>query len=155
MAIKLFSEWPFLGASLPFRGWAGDHRSRKATVTIWTPGRRYDRAAIMRKAWRDFRRVRAAGDCGLTFGDWLRGGVPLALHPQEPCEHKRQKEAGSADANVEDDPIDGGKAGHFPSFSASAARKRVIFSSSPCFLPSTNPSIASESAASLRSGSPT
>jgi hypothetical protein len=26
----------------------------------------------MRKAWGDFRRVRVLGDCGLTFGDWLR-----------------------------------------------------------------------------------
>jgi hypothetical protein len=38
----------------------------------------YDRAAIMRKAWRDFRHVRALGDVEMTFADWLRNAWRVA-----------------------------------------------------------------------------
>jgi len=32
----------------------------------------------MRKALRDFRRVRALGDCGLIFGGWLKNAWRVA-----------------------------------------------------------------------------
>ena len=47
-------------------------------MTPLTPSGAYDRAAIMRKAWRDFRRVRALGDRAKTFADWLRNAWRVA-----------------------------------------------------------------------------
>jgi hypothetical protein len=45
---------------------------------LLTPSGAYDRAAIMRNAWRDFRRVRALGDVEMTLGDWLRNAWRVA-----------------------------------------------------------------------------
>ena len=48
------------------------------TSPLVTDAGGYDRRAIFAKAWRDMRRVCAAGDCGLTFGDWLRNAWRVA-----------------------------------------------------------------------------
>jgi hypothetical protein len=45
---------------------------------LLTPSGAFDRAAIMRKAWRDYRRVRALGDVEMTLGDWLRNAWKVA-----------------------------------------------------------------------------
>ena len=48
------------------------------TSPLVTPAGACDRAAIFAKAWRNFRRVRAAGDCGMCFGDWLANAWRVA-----------------------------------------------------------------------------
>jgi len=48
------------------------------TAPLVTPSGGFDRAAIMRKAWRDFRRVRVFADCGLIFADWLKNAWRVA-----------------------------------------------------------------------------
>jgi len=47
----------------------------------------YDRAAIFAKAWRDLRRVRAAGDESMCFGDWLKNAwrVAKAQRQRQAC----------------------------------------------------------------------
>jgi len=48
------------------------------TSPLLTPAGTFDRAAILRKAWRDFRRVRAAGDRAMAFADWLKNAWRVA-----------------------------------------------------------------------------
>ncbi|ARN81844.1 hypothetical protein DSM21852_11710 [Methylocystis bryophila] len=53
-------------------------------VNLLTPEGQFDRAAIMRKAWPDFRRVRAAGGCGMCFADFLRNAWRVAKAQRAP-----------------------------------------------------------------------
>ncbi len=67
------------GASAPVAGKEASARmTRLAADSLLTPSGSYDRAAIMRKAWRDYRRVRALGDLAMSFGDWLTNSWAVA-----------------------------------------------------------------------------